>query len=819
MLTIRRLHVLALAHLTGLAITLLALEPLVRAQARDASAQASTNAPPVERGPLVTAIQMRGVQHVDPKELLAGIATKASSCRTFLYTPICWFTKSDLFYQKHFLDALELRRDALRIRLYYWLRGYRDTRVTTSSSPSGGGAKVVFNVTEGPPTIVDRIGVRGVDSIVPRRIVRGSLQLKEKAPLDLILLDSSVAKLRREFFDRGYADASIELDTGRISNAANHGPIALIVHHGVRTTVKKIEIEGDSLVSERTIRRLLTFKEGDLFRRKDVLESQRNLYLSGMFAEVDMDAPPPPPPPSTVASDSGSAQNGATPIDSARRDSTGGDSLQSDSARFRARRMARIRDALTRDTAKVIHLRVAEGKLQQLDLTTGFSTADFAQFETALTRYNFLGGGRRVTLRGTLANIGAPQLSGNGPFYDVTNAAKGSARNAFLSPTWAASIDFTQPWLFSARNQLGSSIFAHRRTIPGIAIDRGKGATLALTREHGQRVSSTFGYTYEASTVDASDVYFCVTFGVCVTTSIDAVSKGNAIAPIALTTIIDRSNDALSPSTGYRGRLELEHASAITASEFHYNRISVTASRYFRLSPRNVLAGRLRLGWVGALGGTAEALKLPQGSATDIIHPRKRFFAGGSQSVRGFAENQLGPRVLTIAPEKLTTPRDPKPAPCTTQQIVDASCDPNNTSLEARDFAPQPLGGTSVLEGTVEYRFPLRFYEGLSGALFIDGALIGTDRFSNILGATGAITPGFGIRLSTPVGPVRLDLGIRPTLSEDLPVITQITDSLGHASLVTLKKSRAYDPVNASGNILRQILGRLMLHLSVGPPF
>lgn len=790
---------------------LVALEPFLCAQARALGAQARASAPPVGRGPLITRVELRGVKHVDQKELIAGIVTRASECRTFLYTPICWLTKSDRFYQQRFLDALELRRDVLRLRLYYWLRGYRDAQVTTNTTPSGGGVRVRFDIVEGPPTIVDRIGVRGVDSIVPRRTVLRVLQLKEKSPLNLLLLDSSAVLLRNELWQRGYADAVIDLDTGRVSDAANHGPVALLVEHGVKNTVKAIEIEGNSQISERTIRHLLTFKPGDLFRRSDILESQRNLYLSGMFAEVDMTSPAPP---------GDSARTLAA--DTTRRapnDSLAGDTTLSDSARFRARRAARIREALTRDTSKVIHLRVAEAKLQRLDLTTGFSTADFAQFEATFTRYNFLGAGRRATLRGTLANIGAPQLSGNGPFYDVANATTGSTRNAFLSPTWATSLDFTQPWFLSPRNQLGASIFAHRRTIPGIAIDQGRGATIAFTREHGQRVSSTLGYTYEASTVDASDVYFCVTFGVCVSNAISAVSRGNPIAPIALTTIIDRSNDALSPSDGYRARVELEHASRATLSDFHYNRAAFTGTRYLRITNRNVLAGRVRLGWVQSLGGTAEALGLPGGSASDVIHPQKRFFAGGSQSVRGFGENQLGPRVLTVDPEKLTKPSGSTPAPCTAAELRDGSCNPNNSLLTANDFAPQPLGGTSLAEGSIEFRFPLRFYDGLSGAVFVDGALIGTDRFTSILGATGAITPGFGIRLATPVGPVRLDLGVRPTLSEKLPVITQVTDSLGSAQLVTLKTARTYDPVNATGNILRQILGRLTLHLSVGPAF
>ena len=747
--------------LTGLTLFLLgaALAP------RPAGAQASA-ATADERGPLVTEVELRGVKRLDPDELLTGIATRASECRTFLYTPICWVTKSGRVYERNYLDALELRRDVLRIRLFYWRRGYRDTRVVSRTDPDGDGVRVVFEVTEGAPTIVGRLNVRQDSAVLPRRVINRALQLRAGDPLDMIALDSSVVLLRDALWDRGYANAEIELDTARISEQANRGPVTIAVRPGPRTTVGGIEIEGNSRVEEETIRHLLTFERGDLFRRSELLESQRNLYLSGMFSEVDMEAP------------------------------------------------------ATSDTSKVVRLRVAEGDLRRLDLTTGFSTADFLQLEAVFTRYNFLGDGRRVTLRGTLANLLAPQLSGKGVFYDVTNGARGSSRNAFESPTWATSIDFTQPWFLSARNQLGASVFAHRRTVPGVVVDRGRGATLAFTRDHGPRVSTTLGYTYEASTIEASDVYFCVTFGVCLSGSINALARGNPLAPVTLTGLLDQSNDALNPTAGYRARFELEHASQATLSDFRYNRAVGTASRYFRVGRGSVLAGRVRLGWVHALSGTDRALGLPPDDEATVVHPRKRFYAGGSQSVRGFGENQLGPRVLTVAPEKLTrAPSDSQPAPCTTSQLADLSCDPNHAFVTNNDFNPQPLGGTSLVEGSVEFRFPLRFYEGLTGAVFIDGALIGTDRFSSILGATGAVTPGFGVRLATPIGPVRLDLGVRPILIERLPVITQLADSTGESTLVRLATARRYDPVDASGNILRQILGRLTLHLSVGPAF
>ena len=105
-----------------------------------------------------------------------------------------------------------------------------------------------------------------------------------------------------------------------------------------------------------------------------------------------------------------------------------------------------------------------------------------------------------------------------------------------------------------------------------------------------------------------------------------------------------------------------------------------------------------------------------------------------------------------------------------------------------------------------------------SAEVRVDGAVVRGGQFSNLIGSTASITPGFGLRFDTYVGPVRLDLGIRPTLVEDLPVVTDVAGPGGTEQLVTLKTLRRYDPVQGSGGI-RGILNRLMLHLAIGPAF
>lgn len=740
-------------------LLVLAVAPLLLAPPR---AAAQPDADGGDR-PLVTDVSLRGVRNVDVNELRNGLATKATECKSILYLPICWFSRAATFTTRRYLDPTEFRRDILRVRLFYWQRGWRDVTVSARTERTSGGVRAIFQIDEKEPTRITELRVVQTDSILPEGAIRRAMLLREGDPLDLIAMDSTILLLRDELWERGHAAAEIVLDTSGVSRERNGGPVALVVAPGPRIRIAAIQVAGNQAVSDETIHRLLTFRRGDLFRRSDVLDSQRSLYLSGLFTELEVEAPP------------------------------------------------------AGDSQRIVHLRVVEADRNHLELGGGMTTADFIQLQASFTRYDFFGSARQLTIGGAVSNLFASSLNGQGIFYDVTDGAAGTVRDDFLKPTWSASINLTQPWLFSARNQFSTAVFTHRRAVPGIVIDRGFGTTAAVTREFGPRNNSTLGYTYEVARVSASDVYFCVSFGVCLPSTIGVLSDPNVLSPMAWVTQFDESNDPFTPDRGWRARFDLEHASALTISDFRYNRVEVSGATYRGISRNSVLAGRIRLGWVRPLGGTNEALGVVGPADERVVHPRKRFYAGGSQSVRGFGERQLGPRVLTISPTALTD--SALPAPCTNESIRALSCNPNIAGVPASAFQPQPLGGTAVAEASVEYRFPLFRSFGINGAIFIDGALIGTNQLSNLLGSTGSITPGFGVRMNTPVGPVRLDLGIRPTLVERLPVITQVVNPDSSVQLVTLAARRRYDPLDDSGGFLRQILSRLRLHLAIGPPF
>jgi len=247
----------------------------------------------------------------------------------------------------------------------------------------------------------------------------------------------------------------------------------------------------------------------------------------------------------------------------------------------------------------------------------------------------------------------------------------------------------------------------------------------------------------------------------------------------------DRVNNALDPSEGSLVTATLLHASRAVGSQFPYefNRGELEIARYHPIGRRVVFAWRVR-------GGTI----LPQditlsGQRVGYVPPDQRFYGGGPNSVRGYGRNALGPRVYITAD---TTQVDTVVAGGKVFSRVDAA----------------PTGGNSAFVLNAELRFPSPiFAQRMRLGLFVDvGQVWERGEGPSVHGVR--VTPGAGVRFTTPLGPVRVDVAYNGYPAERGPLLLQTTDSI-----VQIRPD--YPPVGASKTFWQ----RLVLQLAVGQAF
>jgi outer membrane protein assembly factor BamA len=172
------------------------------------------------------------------------------------------------------------------------------------------------------------------------------------------------------------------------------------------------------------------------------------------------------------------------------------------------------------------------------------------------------------------------------------------------------------------------------------------------------------------------------------------------IGSVSGSSILDRRNDPINPSTGSFTTTTFQVANRVLGSEVNFTSLFNQYSAYSPV-PGGVLATSLRFGWNQPYGPT-KALPI-----------NLRYFAGGSTTLRGFSFDEA-----------------------------------------------EPDGGNILTIGNVEYRAPLPIFPitGIVGALFYDTGNVFA-RWSDVNLNNFTHTVGFGLRYQTPLGPVRFDFG------------------------------------------------------------
>jgi outer membrane protein assembly complex protein YaeT len=317
-----------------------------------------------------------------------------------------------------------------------------------------------------------------------------------------------------------------------------------------------------------------------------------------------------------------------------------------------------------------IRVLVKESKKQTIRAGIGYGTEDEFRGRLDWEIRNFLGDGRRLTL---------------------------GARASTITQTLEA--NFFQPYLLGSQIFLKTKVGALHEDQEAYENRKFYSSTM-LDYKIDSHLSASFGYSLEANRL------MDVNLDLLSRQPADSTNQEFFVASLLTGVSWIQVDDPLNPRSGLQLFPNLEWASMVLGSEVDFVKLSLEARGYVPIGDSFTLAGKL-------LWGTMFSLE-----NTESIPIFKRFFAGGSNSVRGYPYQKLGPL----------------------------------------DHNGNPVGGLALLEGSIETRFPLPFYKALEGVVFFDFGNVFPD-YLDVIDEGLRYTAGAGIRYMTPIGPVRFDFG------------------------------------------------------------
>jgi outer membrane protein insertion porin family len=277
-------------------------------------------------------------------------------------------------------------------------------------------------------------------------------------------------------------------------------------------------------------------------------------------------------------------------------------------------------------------------------------------------------------------------------------------------------IAFTDRWLLGRRLVGGAAVFGQETLEDYKEIEGGEytlvrlGADLSVKKQLSRWTNLTLAYTHEF--VDVREPNWEVEDTVDLRLTLGQEVNRSA------TMLVERDTRLpfFDPHGGSLTRLVARTSGGVFGGDNSYSKVTWSWARYYQFHGRSVIAVSTRVGWAEAFG-ISGAKGVPE---------YERFYAGGSSTIRGYNEQEFGP-------------------------------------------------GDFLVLANIEIRYPLVWK--FVGVTFLDmgnawGAIrdltksdfdlsVSAEEFAGRRDSDVKYTVGIGLGIQTPVGPARVDYGVR----------------------------------------------------------
>ncbi len=462
-------------------------------------------------------------------------------------------------------------------------------------------ARVVLPVTEGPRFSVRRVGVQGNKAWGTEALLQ-QLPVMEGEPYLPVGAENALDKIRAIYWPLGYNDVRSDYSLA-LDRAAGIVDITFTINEGTQSVVGPILVRGTQRIDERLVQRQLELIPGDPLDLSALAKSRRNLYDTGAFSTVQINQ-----------GDRGgrreqNRQAGDEPA------AGGGPQASESSAAPQSSEQNPPAENQTPNGQREVPLSVVVREVQPLQIRYG------ASYDTEggiggifdISQHNWLGGARVIGL----------QARYDRQLHDF---------RGYIS----------QPALRNLPVKTTGTIYFREDLSPPTEITRAfnanrKGASVEQELKLLNSYVWSWGYRWErARTLEPVGGTL--------------IGDPHTVSPMTTTLTRETRDEALDATRG----TFLSHAFAFSprwlGSDLAYLKYFAQYFRYFALQepqrkpltneylrPRLVFATGVRVGLAKGIGGD--------------VPMTERFFAGGSVSMRGFAQNAVGPIGLDGIPD------------------------------------------------------------------------------------------------------------------------------------------------------------------------
>jgi outer membrane protein insertion porin family len=633
---------------------------------------------------------------------------------------------------------------------FFQSKGYFDAKVTANLQNQGSNVDLVYDVNRGSRHKVETVACRGnqhvdTDELLQQVAVKSHRFIRSRGTFSDKLLHQSVSNLTAYYKNRGYEDVKVD------TNVVDREPkvyVTFQITEGPQTLVDNLAIEGNKHISglELAPKTGFALRPGQPFSQKSLADDRSHImaiYFDHGFLNSEFDSKVTPLP------------NDAHRVNVTYRISEK-QQVRVDEVLLLGNK--RTRPSLMKKTVNVS----SETALSEETLLTGESKLhdlgvfDWASIEPrrpitdqdnedVLVKVHEAGNkeisygfGLEVARRGGNVPSGTITLPGLPP---ITSGAPNftAAEKTFVSPR--GSIGFTRYNVRGLAETASISALIAR-------LDQRALATYAQPHFRGSSWSSLYSAsierttenpTFEARLAEGSwqlekplnkdktrriqlryRFRRTVLSNLLIPGLVLPQDQRLRLSTLSATWIRDTRDKPLDASRGFYETLDFGITPKALGSNATFARFLGQAS-YYKPFSKTVWANRITLGLAHSL------------ESTDVP-TSERFFSGGETTLRGFPINGAGPQ---------------RTVPACTNPAVPSTC----VNLQV------PVGGDQLFIFNSELRFPLGIKEGLGAAVFYDGGNVyGPVGFSHFI-RDYTNTVGVGLRYSTPVGPVRFDIG------------------------------------------------------------